>query len=1290
MVNARDARFRGTKRFQVLRRLGSGGAGVVYEVFDREQSTRVALKTLQALHANALLRFKTEFRALQELQHPNLVQLGELFDEDGWWFFTMEFVDGVDFLSWVRASSDPNDHDDGDDSLLTTLKVPLPGASAPIPKDTAKPEVGARTSFDEQRLRGALSQLTRGLLVLHAAGKVHRDIKPSNILVTAEGRVVILDFGLVLEVERDEDITQVDEVVGTVGYMAPEQAGSGAIGPPADWYGVGVVLYRALTGRLPFIGSSAEVLADKRALSPPPPQSVVAGVPDDLDALCVDLLRIDPRRRPSGVDVLRRLATSELGDDDKSTMPPARLAPFVDREQELTLLEDAFQNTRRGVASTVLVLGESGLGKSALARRFGEHAALRYGAVILTGRCHERESVRFKGVDGVVDALSRFLQKLPKDEAASIVPRRAALLPQMFPVLRRIPAIAEAPAPLREVKDPKELRNQVFSAMRELFLRLSERRPLVLVIDDLHWSDADSLALMREVMRPPDAPPLLLIATARESFAAQLPNALAGIVHRCALGRLPEAHARELAALLLQGTGAQASAASIAEEAGGHPFFIDELVRHNSATELSPSRSPSTSHSPRAVTLDEALWARIERLDHDAREIVELVAIAGVPMAQETIAAAAEIELAALSTRAWTLRIDNLVRVSGVRRGDTIEPYHDRVRAAVTANVSPETKRRWHERLARVLERSLEGTGRVDNAALALHWKGAGEPARAAAYAGVAAMQAESALAFDRAAALYRMVLDLHQRGDRRGGAPKIDRAAGVAEQPLATLDGGANAETVREMQKKLGEALANAGRGPESADAYLEAAESAPDADALDLRRLAAEQLLISGHIDRGLEVLRVVLASLDLKLPKTPKAALASLMVRRAQIRIRGLDFKERAEADVPPSVLQRIDTCFAASKTLGMVDTIRGADFQTRHLLLALDAGEPFRVLRALTLEAGFSAAAGGAQRTRTSMLVRATSDLSKRVDHPLSPVFQEGTDGLAAFLEGRWKQALTQLGTAGEFLRERAYGLTYERDTITLYSLACLVYLGELAELRRRLPVLKKEAIDRGDIYASTNLRTGLMTISELADDDVEGARREADESIAQWSHQGTHVTHFLDVQAQGQIDLYEGNPERALQRLNAIWPALSDALLLRVQYIRVTLLYLWGRAALSAAIARTGLDDDLLEEALQKAKELERESMPWATGFVHAIRAGVTFARGDRAQALVLLDAAARAFDAADMGLHAMVSRRRHGELLGGDEGAMMTRDADEWMRAQTIKDPAHMAELLVPGFTRRG
>ena len=162
LQSAAPAPFAGTERFRVIRRLGAGGMGVVYEVDDRLRGEPVALKTLHRDGAADLYRLKREFRTLADVTHPNLVCLYELFVQDDRSFFTMELVDGVSFVDHARG---------------------LDGAGLFV-----------------DRLMPALRQLVDGVAALHRQGKLHRDIKPTNVLVTRGGRVVILDFGLTAEV----------------------------------------------------------------------------------------------------------------------------------------------------------------------------------------------------------------------------------------------------------------------------------------------------------------------------------------------------------------------------------------------------------------------------------------------------------------------------------------------------------------------------------------------------------------------------------------------------------------------------------------------------------------------------------------------------------------------------------------------------------------------------------------------------------------------------------------------------------------------------------------------------------------------------------------------------------------------------------------------------------------------------------------------------------------------------------------------------------------------------------
>ena len=153
--------FEGTERFEILRRIGVGGIGVVYEAFDKDLGARVALKTLRDAEPHLLIRFKQEFRALQGLDHPNLVTLLELISDRGRWFFTMELVEGVDFLSWVRGDEGGAIETNRRDTPDTVPDV-SPSAIT-MPSGEYHQILPASAAFDEDRLRGTLPQLAVGL-----------------------------------------------------------------------------------------------------------------------------------------------------------------------------------------------------------------------------------------------------------------------------------------------------------------------------------------------------------------------------------------------------------------------------------------------------------------------------------------------------------------------------------------------------------------------------------------------------------------------------------------------------------------------------------------------------------------------------------------------------------------------------------------------------------------------------------------------------------------------------------------------------------------------------------------------------------------------------------------------------------------------------------------------------------------------------------------------------------------------------------------------------------------------
>jgi serine/threonine protein kinase len=352
------------KRFEIRRLLGAGGFGEVYEAFDIQRNDTVALKILRKADAATLYRFKQEFRTLSLLVHPNLVTLYELIAEGDEWLLTMELVTGGSFLDYVRPLAiQPGG---------TPLSVPTIISEAVTVADVAaalrsRSDETAREPlpFEElrvDRLRSALRQLAEGVEALHRNRVLHLDIKPPNVLVDTSGRVVLVDFGLAQQLAATSDRTVKNrEVLGTPEFMSPEQTAAEPLTEASDWYSVGALLYRALTGRAVFAGQVPQVLYAKLKGESVPPSDLVPGLPEDLNTLCIDLLRRNPAQRPSGREVLGRLGSTAVETTTMESFAQPGTA-FVGRDPQLARLRASFDSMKQGRTSTVYVHGRSGMG----------------------------------------------------------------------------------------------------------------------------------------------------------------------------------------------------------------------------------------------------------------------------------------------------------------------------------------------------------------------------------------------------------------------------------------------------------------------------------------------------------------------------------------------------------------------------------------------------------------------------------------------------------------------------------------------------------------------------------------------------------------------------------------------------------------------------------------------------------------------------------------------------------------------------------------------------------------
>jgi serine/threonine protein kinase len=1214
VTSGESTSFAGTQRFEITARLGAGGMGVVYAARDRQRNAPVALKTLRHVDAQSIYRFKQEFRALADLEHENLIRLGELFCEEGQWFFTMELVEGVDFLQHVR---DPSPQ-------AASSADTLPRVSSIVPR------------ANEARLRAALRQLAAGVATLHAARRLHRDIKPTNILVTPQGRVVLLDFGLAAHLSELKDA----DLGGTLCYMAPEQSSSHGVGPEADWYSVGSLLYEALAGQPPFQGTPLEILDHKKEHEPPAPSQLRDDVPGDLDLLCRELLRIDPRARPRPEEILERLGVEAQGERGllrAATHSLSGTSSFVGRAVELDLLRSAFTQSL-DEPTLVFVHGESGVGKSSLVRHFAESLELeRRDVLALFGRCHESESVPYKALDGLLDALSRFLTQEDQIDVALLLCEDVAALARLFPALRRSAAVARLPE--LQLSDPVELRSRAFVGLKRLLCAIAVRRRVLLCIDDLQWTDADSMALLADLVNPPDAPPILLLCTVQSGVdnPALEPTGRLGQVRDLHLEGLAPKDSEELLERLL-GQAGTGRVAEIAREAAGHPLFLHELALQ-SGDLLGDLR------------LDEVLWRRVLGMGHAARSMVELLAVAGAPVPQAVLGAATGLDAAGFDRELSVLRVARLARSMGRRATDTVDLYHNRIRKAVVGMLPAKIQAHYHARLAEALKTEGEG----HSLALVRHLEGGGQLRAAANHASMAALVAVKALAFGTGAELYRTALRLGQ---------------------FTETD-------AQDLRLRLADALANAGQSAQAAEVYRDALASARGDDTLELSRRMAEQLLISGRIDEGLGAMRQVFATVGEPFPSGPYATLLALALLRLRLRLTGRRFVRRDALQVPVATLHRIDVCWSASLGLAPTDFIRGTLSGTRHLLLALKAGEPMRVARGLAGEAILVASAGARNSSRAAALLAKAGRLTDEVDSPYLRGFLRTAGGFVALFEGRWKDARELFARAIEVLRMEKGGVAWELRSARQSLAPSLYQLGRVREHGQHVFQCLREATARGDLQDATTWRSGINIVAWLAKDDVQGAMQALRES-SQYSERARVHRVWLLLEGQTMAELYQGHAQEAWDRMRAGWPDFQRSLLSRMQLARARTRWLHATAAVAAARALGGSERAaLLATATRDAKLLGRERVPWTDALATLARAGIGAAQGV-SSASETYALAARQFERADMSLFAAVARWRADELRGRPSRWVTGPSADPYFGQQGIREPARLVGMLAP------
>ena len=1214
--------------------------GTVHEAYDRVRGERVALKTFHGLDPWKLYCLKNEFRSLADVAHPNLVALYELVNDGQSWMLVMERVEGVTLDRWVRVGDPGEDINNASNEATEPCADTVPAYRA---RKASRPP--GRGRADERRIRESFSQLVQGILALHRAGKLHRDLKPGNVLVQPDGHVTILDFGLVIDREdaREPDPAR---VAGTFEYLSPERIRGEPASEASDWYALGVMLYEALTGVLPYEGAGpSSALLRARGVEPKPPSELVAGIPDDLDTLCRALMRPDPVARPSGRDVLGRLCG--LRSVEAATAAPPSV--LLGRDMELDRLENTFRAVSAGELRVVRIVGPSGMGKTALLDTFTRNLSQRGDALVFKSRCLSAEASSYKGIDGLVDALSMYLAARPYEDVEQMLPEDIDALALMFPVLRRVRAVEYAMRPSRVEEPIRVRRRRAVEALGDILSALSREKPLVLCIDDLQWGDDDGAMLWFDLFAAKRLSRALFMAIARGPDT-ELPPSWRAIdaharVETIALGPLSYASASALAGMLLRDAD-PALTSRVADVCGGHPILLLQLVEHVRETER---RGVSDGQ----VDLTGLVSERLSRLPSAQREVVEVLSLVGRPLSLPALRAVCGDDVGSL---ARPLGLGRWVRTLGSGADAKLEMFHDRLREHVVEHLQGEAKRLLHGRIAR----GLAGQEDQNPELLSHHFALAGAPERARHEAERAGDEALATFAFERASRMYERALTL-----------------------LAEVEAEAALDHRRRLLLGLASSLEGLGRGQDAAARWAEVAALTHDPeDALDLRRRAAEQWLVSGHVERGLSLLDEVAKAVNMSVPKTRSRAIAELVLYRAMAapKLRGLKGLKALKRGTKQSRL-RADASFALSRALSLLDTAYAYALQARALYHALDSGEPQRIAHGLAWEASLRGGLHGPEDLGFLSLMRQAEEAASELGSTQAMAFCGLARGCTLVLAGQYRAGIDHLERADQLFAREPSSITWELTLTRVFRAAAMAWGGDYRGLTQHLERSLGDAEARGDGYASTVLRLlAANGVRYALRDDPAGLLAEVNAQLAHWPNHpmAAQVPRRYGDWLRAFAHLLQGDA-LAAKAMFASVRAQASMLDYTPPALSVELDYLEGLILLAQPGDVPYREVRKLERKLAAA---ERRFGPALSGMLAAARA----LRADR-EVLPALSRAQAACESADMrGLSAVV-RWARGMAEPSPAGRHLREEAVAWLEAQGALAPERFARLWIMPWT---
>ena len=793
-------------RYQVKKFLGEGGKKKVYLAHDTvlDRDVAFALIKTEKLDEVARTRIIREAQAMGRLgDHPNIVTIHDMGEHEGKPYIVLPLMPGGDVEGLIEKAPEH--------------RLPL------------------------EKVIEIARSVCRGLEFAHAKGIIHRDLKPGNVWMSADGTAKIGDFGLAVAVDLSR-LTQSGMMVGTVAYMPPEQAMGGKVTTKADLYSLGAMLYEMVTGRPPFIGDDSVAIIGQHINTPPvSPAWHRADLPPALEVLILQLLEKDPDKRPeSATVVLQALETIEAGKAKKeiSRETPAEnplyRRVFVGREPELKQLQGAFDSSMSGQGALMMVMGEPGIGKTALCEQLSTYVTLRGGRT-LVGHCYEEGSLSLPYLAFVEAMRSYVLSREVKD-------LREELGTGAADVARIVSEIRERlKVKLRPQKDPEEERYRLLQAVTSFLTNAACVQPLLVVLEDLHDADKGTLDMLTHVSRHLAGARLLIVGTYRDvevDRSHPLSAALAELRRVSTYGRviLRGLNADEVRRMLESITRQDVPwglAEAVHRQTEGNPLFVQEVVRYLAEEGLitqKEGRWRPAKDTPLEMSIPEGLrdviGKRLSLISKQCNQLLSVASVIGRDFRLEVlqkVSGLSEEELFSALEEAKKAAI--VEERSGVGAAVNYRFAHAFFRQTLYEETIAPRRIRLHQQVARALEEIYASRLEEHAAELAEHFSYSSDSAdlkKAVSYGEMAAKRATDVYAYGEAVRLLEQALKVQEILDPEDKTKQCDLHLALCDALLSVPDARRILDTEAPTAFSLAEKLGDNSRAVRACDVAL------------------------------------------------------------------------------------------------------------------------------------------------------------------------------------------------------------------------------------------------------------------------------------------------------------------------------------------------------------------------------------------------------------------------------------------------------------------------------------